>query len=322
MKRVAVIIHEDVVLSSACAPLDILTRTNDILRSADEAPGFEVELVSGNLKNVLLSLPAQFLCHKTVADAGHPDLILIPAFAGDPGAVLTKYRGLVDWVRVQYDRGTEVGSLCVGSYFLAEAGLLDGKPCTCHWGAAADLQSRYPGIKVQADSVITDQDGVYTGGGAFSSLNLLLYLIEKFHGHEIGVRVAKNFSIHPDHDSQAHFSVFHGQRQHGDEAVLKAQVFIEAGYGRELNVDDMAAEAAMSKRNFIRRFKAATHNTPLEYLQRVRIEAAKKLLETGRHNIATLMYEVGYNDAKTFRDVFKRMTGVTPQAYRTKYGRE
>lgn len=321
MRHVTVVIHEDVILSSACAPLDILNRTNDILRGAGEAPGFQVELASEKLKNVLLTSPAQFLCHRTVTEVGHTDLILVPAFGGEPEAMLAKHGALVEWIRAQYARGTEVASLCVGSYFLAEAGLLDGKTCTSHWAAAADLQARYPRIKVQADSVITDQNGVYTGGGAFSSLNLLLYLIEKFHGHDIGVQVAKTFSIHPDHKSQAHFSVFHGQRLHKDEAILRAQLFIEANYSRDLNVDDMAGQASMSKRNFIRRFKTATQNTPLEYLQRVRIEAAKKLLEASKHNVATLMYEVGYNDAKTFRDIFRRITGVTPQTYKTKYAR-
>lgn len=319
---VSILIHEDVVLSSACGPLDILTRTNQILAALGKPAKFQVELVSEKTKNILLADPAQFICHRTLTEVSRSDLIIVPAFKGEPDAVLEKNRALIGWIKAMYAQGTEIASLCVGCFFLAEAGLLDGKPCTSHWKAIEDLRHRYPRIKLQPDTVLTDRDGIYTGGGAFSSLNLVLYLVEKFCGKEAGIQVSKNFSINPDQMSQAHFSVFQGQRRHGDGDILKAQSFIEENYQKEVSVEQIAEHSNMSKRNFIRRFKKATRNTPLEYLQRVKIEAAKKALENNNKSISALMYDVGYNDMKTFRGIFKRVTGLTPQAYRAKYCRE
>lgn len=326
MKTIYVLVYEDAVPSSVAAPIDILVHSARMLQAAGRAPVFSVELISEKYRNVMLGGPLQFICHRTfdqlpAADAGE-HLVVIPAFAGEWDTVLEKNRGVIPWLAARYKAGTELASLCLGTYFLAEAGLLDGKICTSHWRAFDDMRQRYPAIKLQPDSVITDQQGIYTGGGAFSSLNLLLYLVEKFCGHDIGVLVSKNFSIHRDHISQGHFSVFRGLNQHGDKLVLRAQDFIENNYNREISVDEVATVVNMSKRNFIRRFKQATQNTPLEYIQKVKVEAVKKALETGRQSVQSLMYSVGYNDSKTFRDVFRKITGVTPQTYRNKYGQE
>lgn len=325
MKDVYILISEDVVLSSAAGPLDMLARCNDILTDMAKSPAFNVQLVSEKFKNVFLGEAAQFMCQKTLGElppgssGHHRPLIIVPALKGDWDDNREKYRATIEWLKAHYAKGTEIASLCVGSYFLAEASLLEGKPCTSHWRAAADLQQRFPTIKLQPDAVLTDQDGIYTGGGAFASLNLILYLIEKFCGHEVGVHVAKNFSIHRDHINQAHFSAFRGLNQHGDEFVLRAQRYIEEHFDQHLSVDDVADRVSMSKRNFIRRFKKATHYTPLDYIQRVKIEAVKNALENSNRSVQSLMLEVGYNDGKSFREVFKRITGVTPQEYRNKY---
>ncbi|OZG72183.1 AraC family transcriptional regulator [Hahella sp. CCB-MM4] len=328
MKNIYILIYPDVVLSSAAAPLDILTRTNEILMAAGSPPAFNVRLVSDQSGDIHLNNPVHFNCENSVAeitpsaDGHHQQLILIPAFEKTWETVLPKNSSLVEWIREHYVAGTEVASLCKGAYFLAEAGILNGQPCTSHWGVIDDMKQRYPEVDFQPDSVITDQNGIYTGGGAFSSLNLVLYLVEKFCGHEVGIMVSKNFSIHRDHISQAHFSVFRGLNQHADQVILNAQTFIETHYSKDISVEQVACHVNMSKRNLIRRFKLATQNTPLEYIQRVKVEVAKKALENGSQSIQNLMYDVGYNDNKTFRTVFKRMTGVTPQEYRNKYGRQ
>lgn len=321
MKRTTLLVYEDAVLSALAGPLDILTGTNQFLEGSGEPPAFQVELVSEKVKNIQLHRPAQFICQKTLAETVDVDLIIAPAFSGEPETVLEKNRALVDWIEAMHQRGTEVASLCYGSYFLAEAGLLAGKSCTSHWRTVADMQQRYPEANVLPDAVITDQEGIYTSGGAFSSLNLILYLIEKFCGRAVSIRISKRFSIDMDRVSQAHFAIFQGQREHGDEAILEAQTFIEQNYQNDISVEQIAERAPMSRRTFIRRFKKATRNTPLEYLQRVKVEAAKKALEKDSQNISALMYDVGYKDAKTFRNVFKRFTGLTPQDYRNKYSR-
>lgn len=321
-KKISILVFEDAVMTSISGALEILMGTNRFLQETGRKEAFQVELVSEKMRNIQLHMPAQFMCHKTLDEVDDTDLILIPSFITDPDDVLSKNRGIVEWIRTMSKRkNTEVASMCRGSYFLAEAGVLEGKSCTSHWRAIEDMQQRYPGIRLQPDMVIIDQEGVYTSGGAFSSIHLILYLVEKFCGREVGIQISKLFSIDIDRTSQAHFAVFRGQRDHEDEEILKAQIYIEQNYKNQISVDQIAEQTHMSKRNFIRRFKKATQNTPLEYLQRVKVEAAKKALERGSDNISSMIYDVGYNDAKTFRTVFKRITGLTPQDYRTKYSR-
>lgn len=322
MKRISLLIYEDVMLSATSGALDMLRRTNRFLTEAGKPAAFELELVSEKTKNIDLYAPAQFACQKTFEEVEDTDLIIVPAFYGEPDTALKENIGLVSWIKEMHGKGAEVASLCRASYFLAEAGLLAGKPCTSHWVAVEDMRKRYPDANILSDRIITDQDGVYTSGGAFSSLNLILYLIEKFCGRETGIWISKIFAVDMDRDTQAHFAVFQGQRQHGDRDILNAQNYIEEHYRLPISVEQIAEQAHMSKRNFIRRFKDATKNTPLEYLQRVKIESAKKALEKNAQDIGTLVYEIGYNDVKTFRKVFKRITGLTPLDYRRKYCRE
>lgn len=321
MKTVSLLIYEDAILSSLSGVMDMLLGVNRYMAEMGREPAFNLELVSEKMKNIQLHSPAQFICYKTIEEVKHTDLILAPAFEGDPTVVLRKNKAMINWLSTMHACGTEVASLCFGSYFLAEAGLLQGKSCTSHWMALEDMRRRYPDITILPDSVMTDQEGIYTSGGAFISLNLVLYLIEKFCGREASIWTSKMFSIDMDRVNQAHFAVFQGQRRHEDEDILKAQAFIEQHYDQQISVEQIAEQANMSKRNFIRRFKVATQNTPLEYLQRVKIESAKKELEKNTQNISTLMYNAGYNDLKTFRQVFKRITGLTPQDYRRKYCR-
>lgn len=322
MKRISLLVYEDAVLSALSGVVDIFTGTNHFLVQHNRPHAFELELISEQKKSIQLFAPAQFLCHKTLEEATETDLIIAPAFNGNAGDVLHKNKALVRWIQHMHASGTEIASLCFGSYFLAEAGLLNGIKCTSHWQAIDDMKQRYPKALVQPDMVITDHNGIYTSGGAFSSLNLLLYLIEKFCGREISIQISKMFSIDMDRVRQSHFAVFQGQKDHHDEDILHAQDYIENNYQQNISVDQVSAEVHMSKRNFIRRFKKATNNTPLEYIQRVKVEAAKKMLEKTSDNISSLMFDVGYNDAKTFRDVFKRTTGLAPQEYRKKYSRQ
>jgi transcriptional regulator GlxA family with amidase domain len=321
MKEISLLIFEDVVLSSVSGVLDILTQTNNFLESTGKPPAFKVGLVSEKMKNIFTNSPAQFFCYKTIDEVVNTDLIIVPSFHGTPESLFSKNYALVEWVKEMNATGTEVASLCRGSYFLAEAGILQDKPCTTHWTAIDDMQNRYPGIKILSDKVVTDIDGVYTSGGAFSSLNLILYIVEKFCGQDVAVWASKMFSIDMDRMNQSHFAVFQGQRQHEDEEILRAQTYIEENFHAQISIESIAEQTHMSKRNFIRRFKSATKNTPLEYLQRVKIESAKKALERNTYSILSLMHDVGYNDLKTFRTVFKRITGLTPQDYRRKYSR-
>ena len=321
MREIALILHDDATLSTVTGAMDMLIHTNNLFRHSGKPLPFKIVLAGEKSSNDLLQIPSPFVSYSTIAELTHPDLIIVPAFYGDRDLGLKKHHDIINWLNTMHQKGAEVASLCSGIYFLAEAGLLPGRSCTAHWNDMEDIVRRYPDVNFQSDMVITDQEGIYTSGGAFSSLNLILYLIDKFCGREVGIWASKMFSLDMDRISQSHFAVFKGQRQHNDDDILKAQTYIEKNHHLQINIEEIAGNSNMSKRNFIRRFKKATKNTPFEYLQRVKIEAAKKALEKGAQNINLLMYDAGYNDIKTFREVFKKITGLTPQDYRRKYSR-
>ena len=261
----------------------------------------------------------------------HPDLligqvektqlIVIPAVYGDQDEILRNNRELIPWIIRHYRNGAEVASYCLGAYLLAATGLLDGKPCTTHWLYAGAFRKRYPGAKLVDDKIVTEERGVYTSGGAFSSPNLLLHLIEKYAGREIAIQTAKTYAIDIDRRSQAAFVIFQGQRAHDDETVKDIQVYIESHVAERMMVGELASRAGIGRRSLERRFKEATGNPVGEYILRVKVEAAKRRLESDRGTVLTAMHDVGYTDVGAFRNSFRKVTGVTPQQYRKKYRR-
>jgi transcriptional regulator GlxA family with amidase domain len=230
-------------------------------------------------------------------------------------------KAFMPWIIDQYKGGAEVASFCIGAFFLAATGLLKGKKCATHWSTANDFRAMYPDINLVDDKIMTEEDGLYTSGGAYAFLNLIAYLIEKYAGRELAIMVAKAFMIDIDRYSQSPFIIFSGQKAHDDEPIKKAQELIEANFQDKMTVDELAAQLCIGRRNLERRFKKATANTVVEYMQRVKIEAAKKNLETGRKNVNEVMYDVGYSDTKAFRTVFKKITGLSPIEYRNKYNK-
>ncbi len=252
------------------------------------------------------------------------DLIVIPAFLPQTSAEqnIKQNKKTLQWIRAQYKKGAEVASLCTGAYLLASTGLMDGKKCSIHWNDEQIFRSMFPQVNVVADHVITHEHGLYTSGGAFSFMNLILYLLEKYYGREMAILCSKLFQVDIDRSSQSPYIVFNGQKSHDDEVVLKAQEFLEKNSTNKLSVEKLAKKLAVSRRSFDRRFIKATGNTPIEYLQRVKIESAKKQLELSRKTIHEIMYETGYSDMKAFRDVFRKVTGLSPLEYREKYNKE
>lgn len=256
-----------------------------------------------------------------ISEVVKTDLIVIPAIHGDFEKNLENNSEFLPWLIDQYKEGAEIVSLCVASFFLAETGLLNGKQCSTHWQFANEFRKKYPKANLMDDRILTEADGIYTSGGAYSFTNLLLYLIEKHAGRDTAVMAAKGFMIDIDRSSQSPFMIFSGQKSHKDTAVLKAQEHIEQHFNDRITVDELCEELAVSRRTFERRFKKATANTVVEYHQRVKVEAAKKELEKGRKTINEVMYEVGYSDPKAFRDVFRKITDMTPLDYLNKYGK-
>lgn len=205
---------------------------------------------------------------------------------------------------------------------LAATGLLDGKTCSTHWNAADAFKRLFPNVDLHTDKLLTVEQGIYTNGGAYSFLNLMLFLVEKYFDRQTAIFCSKVFQIDMDRTSQSPFSIFQAQKNHGDELIGKAQNYIEENLAEKISFEHLASKLAVSRRNFDRRFIKATGNTPVEYLQRVKIESAKRTLEKGRKSIFEVMNDVGYSDDKAFREVFRKITGLSPLDYKAKYSRE
>ncbi|ASZ13300.1 helix-turn-helix domain-containing protein [Chitinophaga pendula] len=322
MKHISIIIYEDVLPTAVANTTALLTSANEAAAGKGRPLPFDIELVSAGDKQVQSGMLVQLCCSKTISDHFDTDVVIIPPMnttSVTVDALLSRNNQLISWIQEQYASHAQVISLCTGAYILAACGLLDGMPATSHWGALEDLQKRYPLINFQADKVITHSKGILTGGGGFSSLNTLLYFIEGHCGKEIAVELSKFYALDYSRTSQQIFSVFSGQRSHDDEEIHEAQSYIEAHFKVDLSVEEVARHVNMSKRNFIRRFKNATSSNPITFIQRIKVEAAKRALEEGETNIAAVTYDVGYNDLRTFRTVFKRITGLTPVEYRNSY---
>ncbi len=297
----------------------MLSWVNEFYTQTGNPPIFDIQLVGLDEQ---LELSAELFGVKpeiTIDKLSKTDLIIIPAIHEDFKIATQKNEKFIPWIVKRYKEGTEIVTLCISAFFLASTGLLDGKPCSTHWQYAETFKKLFPNAILKDEKILTEADGIYTSGGAYAFTNLIIYLIEKYAGREIAVMAAKGFMIDIDRSSQSPFMIFSGQKNHKDNDILKAQDYIEQNYKEKISVNDLCEDTALSRRTFERRFKNATSNTVLEYLQRVKVEAAKKELEKGRKTVNEVMFEVGYNDAKAFRNVFKKITNMTPLEYMNKY---
>jgi transcriptional regulator GlxA family with amidase domain len=309
-------------MASIVDPRVIFTGVNDFLTSTGRPPAFKVQLV-GLTREVQLH-NGTFTVHADVlmSEVKKTDLILVPAIGGDLKTAIKKNEDFLPWIIDQYHQGAEVASLCIGAFLLASTGLLNGKECSSHWLTANEFREMFPEVTLVDGRIVTEQQGLYSSGGASSYWNLLLHLIEKHAGREMAIMAAKVYALEIDRKTQSPFIMFNGQKKHEDEPIKQAQEFIEKNVTERISVEELAIKYAIGKRHFIRRFKKATNNTPIEYIQRVKIEAAKKQLENSHKNVNEVMYDVGYSDIKAFRTVFKKITGLSPIEYRNKYNRE
>jgi transcriptional regulator GlxA family with amidase domain len=322
MKNVSILVPESSVMQAIADPQYLFTAVNQFLTVSGKNPLFNVQLV-GLKKEVKLN-GGMFSVHTDVQvkDVTKTDLIFIPALFGDLSTAVKKNQNLVPWIVEQYGKGAEVASLCVGAFLLASTGLLNGKKCSTHWGFQQEFKEMFPDVEVVEGSIVTEENRIYSSGGANSYWNLLLYLVEKYTDRETAILASKYFAIDIGRDSQSAFAMFKGQKEHKDFEIKEAQEYIESNFHDKITIDVLADKFGIGRRSFERRFKKATNNTVIEYIQRIKVEAAKRSFETSRKNISEVMYDVGYTDTKAFRDVFKKITGLTPIEYRNKYNKQ
>lgn len=323
MKHITIIVPEgENNLSSIVGAYKILTRANAHWKESGKKELYKIELAGISKKVDFHDGLFSVKPHAHILDIAKTSLIIIPSLNHNYEKALKGNKPLIDWIEKQYKNGAEIASICTGAFLLASSGLLNGKSCSTHWAFADTFRAMFPKVNLQTDKLITDESGIYTNGGAYSFLNLIIYLVEKYFDRQTAIFCSKVFQIEMDRESQSAFIIFKGQKTHEDEIIKQAQAYIENNFQEKISFEKLSSRFAVGRRNFDRRFIKATGNTPVEYAQRVKIEAAKKAFETSRKNISEVMYEVGYSDVKAFREVFRKITGISPLEYRTKYNKE
>jgi len=323
MKHISILIPEGhASLVNIEGTYQILTDVNTMLVEKGRAPLFHVQLVGISAKATQRKGLFTIAPDALIDEIQKTDLIIVPSLHGDQRQAIELNKKFLPWIIQQYNQGAEVASLCLGAFFLAATGLLNGKQCATHWKLAHEFRAMFPEVNLLDDKIITEEKRLYTSGGAYSFLNLVTYLIEKYAGHDIAILAAKSYAIDMDRKTQAGFIIFQGQKNHNDDPIRQVQEFIEGNYQEKLTVDLLSDKVGISRRSFERRFKKATGNSVIEYIQRIKIEVAKHDLEITRKNINEVIYDTGYTDSKSFRSTFKKVTGLTPIEYRNKYNKQ
>ena len=258
---------------------------------------------------------------QTFANSGDLDIVLVPDFdLADVDSI--SFEEPVRFLREQYDKGAMLCSVCTGSVLLAEAGLLDGYEATSHWYAESLFRSRFPSVRLRPERILSvaGQDHrIVTGGGASSWNELALYLIARFSGVDEARRIAKVYLLGDRSEGQLPFATLALPTQHDDAVIARCQNWISKNYERASPVEAMISQSGLRSRTFARRFRSATGYTPIEYVQTLRVEEAKQLLESTDDRVDDIAADIGYDDSRSFRRLFKRATGTNPRQYRQRF---
>lgn len=323
MLDVTVLLLNDNFASTALGPIEVFYSAGSLwtaLRGGSPEPRFRVSVASLAGEPVRSPYGVELSSGVSMDAIEHTDLIIVPASGLDLDAQLLRHAAMLPWLRDWYRKGAYVAGICSGAAYLAEAGLLDGRQATTHWAVAERYAERYPKVRWRADLFITEDERVLCSGGVYAAIDLSLYLVEKFCGHEIAVQCAKALLVDMPRIHQSGYAVLPLSRPHADAAIRAVEEHMRLNFARELPIERLAGRANMSSRNFVRRFKAATGRLPGHYLQMLRIDVAKGMLEEGIRTVQAVSSAVGYDDIAFFRKLFRRFTGLTPVEYRAKFG--
>jgi transcriptional regulator GlxA family with amidase domain len=322
MKRISIYVPRSGFIEAISPPYRVFNTVNDICKDRGKEPLFEVEFVGLSKSVAAQNGEYSVHVHRLINEVDKTDVVIVPALNKDVSSTIELNKEAIPWLQQMHEKGAEMASLCTGAFLLASAGILNGRKSSTHWAYYNMFHEKFPEVELVDGAIITDEGKVYSSGGANSIWNLLLYLVEKYTSRDIAILVAKFYAVDIDRDNQKAFTIFKGQKSHNDQSILAVQEYIEEKYANPLTIDELADHINVSRRSFERRFKDATDNNVMEYVRRVRVEAAKRSFEMTRKNITDVMYDVGYSDTKTFRDVFKKITGLTPIEYRNKYNKQ
>ena len=308
--------------STAIGPAEVFYSTGvlwNAIGGRDAEPRFRVRTVSVDGGPVGSPYGIGLTPDGSVADVERTDIVIVPGTALDPDIAVLRHSALIPWLVAMHQRGALVAGICTGVFLLAEAGLLDGREATTHWAATDRMRTLYPKVRWRTERFVTEDGGVCCSGGVYASIDLSLHLVEKYCGREMALQCAKSLLVSMPRTLQSGYSGIPMSAPHGDEQIRCAESWLQLHFDQDVQLGTLAGHVGMSSRNFIRRFKAATGLAPSEYLQRLRVAAAKCLLERGVRSIQAVSAETGYEDVTFFRGIFKRHTGMTPAEYRSRF---
>lgn len=322
MLDVTVVLLDDGLSSTAIMPVEIFHSAgrlwNDLHDQPAEAP-FRVRTVSLTGGPVRSPYGLSILPEGALADVARTDIVIVPTSGLELDLKMVENSALLPWLRRQYEQGAYVAGVCMGSAYLAEAGLLDGRIATTHWSACGRIAARYPRVNWKPDLFVTEDNRVLCSGGVCGSVDVSLYLVEKLCGHEVAVRTAKALLLPMPRIYQSGYAMAPLSQPHDDDRIRDAEAFLLNAFAGEVSTRALADHVGLGERTFVRRFKAATGRQPAAYVQALRIEAAKALLERDGAAVQTISAQVGYEDVAFFRRLFRRLTAMTPAEYRAHF---
>ncbi len=327
MPRVAVVLYPNSYLYSIGGLMDAFQIANDHVRrqNGDDLGLFECSIVSCSAEPVTVSGGMRMNGDVALPDAEDFDLIYLPAYSYQGMAdldVLTKeQRPLLEWIKESWQRGSTICANCTGTLLLAQTGLLDGRRATTAWWLERPFRRRFPKIDLDANALLVEDKRLMTSGAMTAHLSMAVHLIERYAGPHLAGSCAKTMLIDAGPNSQTPYQELFDNEYSRDPVVAKAQYWLQNHLSETIEQKALADHLNVSQRTLIRRFKQELDTTPLAYLQAVRIEAAKRLLENTGDPLAEIIERVGYLDASSFSRLFRKMTGVTPHAYRQRFNR-
>jgi transcriptional regulator GlxA family with amidase domain len=326
MKDITILLLDAMFSSTAIAPMEVFRHAgslwNILTAGSDTSPRFRVTTATADGKPVRCDGDLLIQPNVAMKDVGKTDLIFVPTTGLSVDDVVERNAPIVPWLKRRSGNGVAIASVCSGVGLVAAAGLLDGKRATTHWGLAERFREKYPKVNWMPELMVTEDRGFYCGGGVNASLDLSIYLVERFCGHEIAMQTAKSLLIETPRTWQSGFAIVPLKTDHTDDSISSAQEWMHKNFAKTFSLEDPARKVGMSVRNFVRRFKEATGDSPLIYLQKLRIAAAKRMLESQHKSMQEISDAVGYQDVAFFRSLFQRHTGVSPSAYRDRFGIE
>ena len=282
---------------------------------------FEVKIASPMGQPVQCINGLQIAAHFAYSDIRDADIIIVPTIAAPILTVLEQQADLIELLKYANQQHWTIAGNCTGNFFLAEAGILNYKLATTHWGFQDFFSQRYPLVRLNAEQLITRDEHIYCAGGGIAWFDLGLHLIERFYGFELAIQTAKSFVIDYRRDSQLSYSLMRLAKPHQDALVENIQNWLEKNFQQSFSIAELALRFNVTTRTLIRHFKAALEITPNHYIQALRIEAAQKRLEETQQTLEVIMQEVGYADSSSFRRLFRKNTGLTPLEYRRRFSR-